>query len=122
MTSPNIIVKQNWTPQDAKIADIKRAEFRPSKATSAASKVLNMADGGSSVMLCEDHVRQFATPAVLSKYGYRQVKDTKVSGNCDYCQQHVTCTLFLLEADFNAVWGFRESQRVQREYGAICAA
>jgi len=122
LTSPNIIVRQNWTTQDAKMADVGRAKFNPSKATSAASNVLNMADCGKSVMLCCSDVRRFATPAVLSKYGYRQVKDTKVIGDCDYCRdKNVQCTLFLREDDFQAVWGYRESQRVKREYGAICA-
>lgn len=118
----DIIVKQRFSVSDIKQADMKRAQFKPAKATSAASNVLDMADLGKSVMLCEDHVKQFATPAVLSKYGYRQVKDTKVAGNCDYCKCHTVCTLFLREDDFNAVWGFRERQRVNREYGAICAA
>ena len=73
-------------------------------------------------MLCETHVKQFATPAVLSKSGYRQVKDTKVRGDCDYCRDdNVECTLFLREDDFSAVWGYRDTQRVKREYGALCA-
>lgn len=117
----DIIIKQNFSVADIKQARIKRAVYRPPKTTSAASNVLNMADTGASVMLCEAHVRAFATPAVLSKYGYRQVKDTKVAGNCDYCKVHQVCTLFLREDDFNAVWGFREKQRVNREYGAVCA-
>lgn len=117
-----ILIKKDYTAQEVKQADMTRAEFRPSRATSKASNVLNMTDTGKSVMLCDADVRRFATPEVLSKYGYRQVKDTKVLGDCDYCRnKFVQCTLFLREDDFNAVWGYRESQRIEREYGAICA-
>lgn len=101
----DIIVKQDFTAADAKKADVTRAEFRKSAATSKASNVLDMADTKKTVILCRDHVRDFATPAVLSKYGYRQMKRFPyVMGNCDYCGVHERCSVFSHLSVFDEVW------------------
>lgn len=101
----DIIVKQDFTAADAKKADVTRAEFRKSAATSKASNVLDMADTKRTVILCDEHVRKFASPKVLLKYGYRQMQRFPyVMGNCDYCQVHERCQVFSHESVFNDVW------------------
>lgn len=120
----DILVKQDFTQKDAKQADLKRALYRKPKATSMVSNVMNVADLGNTVTLCDDHVKQFATPAVLSKYGYRQADAVPtalglypyVMANCDYCQDHGRCTMFIHESVFSKVWKTKEQRRRDREY------
>jgi hypothetical protein len=67
-----IIVKKDFSAAEEKKAALAAARFKKSKFTSAASNLLNVADLGNTVLLCSDHVKQFATPSVLRMYGYRQ--------------------------------------------------
>lgn len=107
-----IIVKHEYTEKDAQQADVARAEFRKSEFTSKASNVLDMADTYRTVLLCEDHVRAFAHPEVLRKYGYRQMVDFPyVMGNCDYCGVHVRCQVFSHESVFSDVWKTKEERQ-----------
>lgn len=116
----DIIVKKHFSTSDLKQADLARAAFKRAKATSSASNVLNMADLGKTVCLCDDHVRQFATPAVLSKYGYRQMVDyPHVMGNCDYCQVFGKSQMFIREDLFAEVWRTKEQRRRDYEYSTI---
>lgn len=115
-----IIVKKDWKPSDEKKADLARAAFRPSKATSGVSNVLDMADLGKTVVLCEDHVRQFATPKVLRKYGYRQMVDyPHVMGNCDHCKVFGKSQMFMRTDVFSEVWRTKEQRRRDYEYSTI---
>lgn len=110
-----IIVKQNFTEEDAKKADLARAEYRRSASTSRVSNVLDTADSYRTVLLCDDHVKQFAQPSVLSKYGYRQMVDYPfVMGNCDYCGIPDRCQVFSHESVFKDVWKTKEERR--RDY------
>ncbi len=90
------VVKQ-FTDSQIKKARLWAAEFRKPKATSNVSNLLQCADAGTTVLLCEEHVRAFATPKVLSKYGYRLADGpySVVTGRCDYCQVHGHCTMFI---------------------------
>lgn len=115
-----IIVKKDFSAAEEKKARLAAAKFKKSKFTSAASNVLNVADLGNTVLLCSDHVKQFATPSVLRRYGYRQVDDYPyVMGNCDYCQLHERCTMFIHESLFAQVWRTKEQRRRDHEYAAI---
>lgn len=119
----DILVKKDFSVTDIKQARLAAARFRKSKATSAASNVLNVADLGNTVLLCADHVKQFATPTVLNMYGYRKATGDffeYVMGNCDYCQLHTRCTMFIHESLFDQVWKTKEQRRRDAEYGAIC--
>jgi hypothetical protein len=116
-----ILIKKDWTAAEIKKENLKAGEFQANKSTSNVSNVLDMADLGKTVLLCKDHVKQFATPAVLSKYGYRKMTDYPyVIGNCDYCKVNGQAQLFLREDDFNSVWLTKEQQRKDREYAGIC--
>ncbi len=116
-----IIVKRDFSQADVTEAKLAAARFRKAKATSAVSNVLNVADLGNTVLLCSDHVRQFATPAVLNKYNYRHVVDYPyVMGNCDYCQLHTRCSIFIHLSLFGQVLKTKEQRRRDYEYAAIC--
>lgn len=115
-----ILVKKDFSAAEVKKAQVAAAEFRPAKATSSVSNVLNMADLGMTVLLCEDHVRQFATPQVLSKYNYRRHDDyPRVIGNCDYCKQYGNCTLFQHLSVFGEVLKTKAQRRADYEYAQI---
>lgn len=115
-----ILVKKDFSPADVRKAELARAEFRASKATSSVSNVLDMADTGKTVLLCDDHTRQFATPQVLSKYGYRRHEDyPRVKGNCDYCKLFGDCALFQHESVFGEVLKTKAQRRADYEYAAI---
>ena len=124
----DIVVKKDFSPSEEKQASLARAQFRKPQATSFVSNVLNVADAGNTVVLCDDHVKQFATPAVLSKYGYRRADAVPTSlgmypyvmGNCDYCQVHTRCTMFIHLSLYEKVWRTKEQRRRDHEYGAIC--
>lgn len=116
-----IIVKKDFTVADIKQARAKAAEFRKSRATSAASNVLNMADLGKTVVLCEDHTKQFATPAVLSKYNYRRSEAyPQVVAHCDYCQINGPCALFEHLSVYAQVLRTRAQRRADYEYSTLC--
>ena len=116
----DLLIKKDFSVTDIKQARLAAAKFRKAKATSSASNVLNVADLGNTVLLCADHVKQFATPAVLNKYGYRKVDDYPyVMGNCDYCQVHSQFTMFIHFSLFAQVWKTKEQRRRDHEYGEI---
>ena len=107
-----IIVKQDFTAQDAEKADLKRAEYHRQASTSRASNVLDTADSYRTMILCEDHVRKFAHPSVLRKYQYRQMVDYPyVMGNCDYCGLWDKCQVFSHESVFSDVWKTKDERR-----------
>lgn len=100
-----IIVKKDFSEQDIQQAKLAAAAYRKSKATSSVSNVLDMADTKKTVILCSDHVQKFATPSVLRKYGYRQMRRFPyVYGNCDYCEKHERCQVFSHVSVFKDVW------------------
>lgn len=122
-----IVVKKDFSAAQERKAALAAARFRKSKFTSAASNLLNTADLGNTVLLCDEHVKQFATPSVLRRYGYRQADAVPtamglcphVMGNCDYCQLHTRCTMFIHEALYAQVWKSSEQRKRDREYGAL---
>lgn len=117
----DIWVVKNFTDNQIKKARLWAAQFRKPKATSSVSNLLNCADAGATVLLCEDHVRAFATKPVLRKYGYRKADDPHpyVMGNCDYCQLHTKCTLFIHDTLYADVWRTKEQRRREHEYATI---
>lgn len=117
----DILVRQEFSKQDIKLAETKRAAYRPSKATTGASNVLDMADLGKTVTLCPDHTKQFATKPVLSKYGYRRHDDyPEVQANCDYCGLWTRCALFQHVSVFGEVLKTKAQRRADRDYATIC--
>lgn len=115
-----IVVKKDFTPTDLKRARHAAAVFRVSRATSAVTNVLDQVDLGKTIILCDDHVHQFADKKTLTRYGYRQITDYPyVMGNCDYCKVFGKSQAFLREDNFAEVWRTKEQRRQDHEYAAI---
>lgn len=112
----DIHVKRDFSEQDVKSASVAAAAHRKSPATSRASAVLDMADTRKTVALCPDHDRQFATPEVLSKYGYREMpRFPYAMADCDYCGEFTRCRVFSHESVFADVWKTKEDRRREIE-------
>ena len=108
----DILVKQDFSETDAKKADLARSAYRKSSATSKVSNVLDSADLRKTVCLCEDHVRAFASPEVLSRYGYRKLERFPYCmADCDYCGIFDKCQVFTHESIFADVWKTRDERR-----------
>jgi hypothetical protein len=110
----DILVKHGYSDTDIKRAKLKAALFDPKG--SAASVVLDYADLGKAITLCETHHRKFDA----RKYGYYRQKDYPfVMANCDGCKLFCQCQLFIHESVLKDVWRTREQQRRDREYATI---
>jgi hypothetical protein len=115
-----IIVKQDFSDADIRKANLAATEFRASKTTSRVANLSDQVDLGKVVILCEDHVRQFASPQVLRKYGYRQMIDyPHVMGNCDYCKVFGKSQMYMREDVFAQSWRTKEQKRRDLEYSTI---
>ena len=115
-----IIVKQNFTEKDIREAKIAASVYRPSQATSRVANLSDQVDLGKAVILCDEHVRQFASPQVLRRYGYRQMTDyPHVMGNCDYCKVFGQSQLYMREDVFAESWRTKEQKRTDMEYATI---
>jgi hypothetical protein len=107
-----IIVKKDFSENDIKRAALGGSAYRKQASTSRASNVLDMADLRKTVCLCEDHTRQFASPSVLSKYGYRKFDAySHCMADCDYCGIFDKCQVFTHESIFSDVWKTRDERR-----------
>lgn len=114
-----IIVKKDFSPQEEKRAALKASQFRPSNRASQASKVLDFADLGKTVLLCFDHARKFDRRAQM-KYGYYMQKEYPyVMANCDACGIFGMSHCFIHESVLKEVWRTREQDRRDREYATI---
>ena len=114
----DLLIKKDFTATDIRQARLKAAEFKRSKATSAASNVLDFADLQKTVFLCDDHFRAFRSHA--KKYCYYEQKEYPfVMANCDYCKIFTRCQMFIHESVLKLVWQTREEQRREREYATI---
>jgi hypothetical protein len=112
----DILVTQGFTEVDAKKADLKRAEYRKSRATSEVSNLLNFVDLKKSVVLCESHVRRFN----LKSHGYRlHPTYSRVNGMCDVCQQLGPGRMFQPEAEWLETMKRLEQIKRDREYASI---
>lgn len=114
----DIVVKKDFSEADIKRATLKAAEFRPSKATSGATNVLDTADLRKTVILCEDHFRAFRPQARRDGY-YEQREYPFVMGNCDYCKVFGRSQAYIHESVLKEVWITREQARRDREYATV---
>jgi hypothetical protein len=114
----DIVVKKDFSVTDIKQACLKAAAFRPSKATSGATNVLDQADLRKTVILCEDHFRAFRPQAKRDGY-YEQREYPFVMGNCDYCKVFGRSQAYIHETVLKQVWVTREQDRRDREYATV---
>lgn len=113
-----IIVKKDFSVTDIKEARLKAAAFKPGKATSAVSNLLDTADLRKTVVLCSDHFKAFRTHAKRDGY-YEQREYPFVMGNCDYCKVFGRSQMFIHETVLKQVWITREQDRRDREYANV---
>ena len=107
-----IIVKQDFTEKDIKEASLAASVYRPSKATSNVANLSDQVDLGKVVILCDEHVRMFASPQVLRRYGYRQMTDYPyVMGHCDYCKVFGQSQMYMREDVFAESWRTKDQRR-----------
>ncbi len=112
----DILIKKDFTAAEIKLARLQQAQFSPSKHTSSASNVLNMADLGKTVVLCDAHAKKFAAK---TKCYIKQTDYPYVMGNCDACKVFTRCQLYMREDLMKQAWLTKEQQRRQREYATI---
>jgi hypothetical protein len=110
----DILVRHGYSDEDIKRAKLKAALFNSSG--SAASVVLDYADLGKAITLCDLHFRKFDA----RKYGYYRQKDYPfVMANCDACKLFGPSQLFIHESVLKDVWRTKEQQRRDREYATV---
>lgn len=113
-----ILVRQNFTAEDAKKADLERAEFRKGRATSEVSSLLNFIDLERSIILCDTHARKFDARA----HRYRRSPNEKlyrVFGNCDVCQQRTLGVFLIHESQWLEERKREEKFKRALEYGKL---
>lgn len=114
----DILVRRGFTQADAKRADLSRAEYRKSKATSEVSNLLNHIDCKRSIILCDEHARKFNGKA----HGYKRHPNKslyRVMGNCDVCQQRTTGLFFVHESEWIVAAKQEEKWKRAVEYATM---
>ena len=94
----DIFVKQQYTPQQVKLAELARTEFKPNRLTGGAARLDNMTALGKAVLLCDDHSRKFK-PFDVHYMAHPDEQMKRVHGRCDDCQMMGLQHLFLNEKD-----------------------
>src|SRR3990167_6376204 len=93
----DILVRQNYSPQQVAQADLRRAEFRRNRYTSGSAHLDDLIALGKAVVLCDSHVLKFKPRA--AHYELHPAKNMRrVQGNCDVCREFGAATLLLHES------------------------
>jgi len=93
-----ILVPQKYSAKQIKVAETKRAEFRPNRYTSGSANLDDMIALKKALILCLAHSRKFDPKA--AHYQAHPAKHLRrVIGRCDVCQQFGLSFLFLNEKD-----------------------
>lgn len=93
-----ILVREQYTPQQVERANLKKVEFRRNPYTTGSAHLDDLISLGKAVVLCSSHVRKFNPKA--ARYKAHPAKNMRrVQGNCDVCQQFGHASLFLNEKD-----------------------
>ena len=113
-----IIVKKDYSKQDILQASLKAAEFKPAKATSGVTNVIDQACLRKTIILCDDHYKTFKSFAKRDGY-YQQREYPYVMGNCDYCKVFGRSQLFIHETLLPDVWLTKDQDRKDRKNATI---
>lgn len=116
-----LLVRNQYSPRQIKLAEVKRTEFRPNRYTSGSANLDNMIALQKAVILCFTHTRKFNPKA--AHYELHPAKNMRrVNGNCDVCKAFGQATLFLHESQ--ALDERRKSEKYQRaiEYAHVVAS
>ena len=92
-----VLVRREYSPQEVRLADVKRAEFRRNRYTSGSAHLDDMIELQKALVLCDSHAMKFKPQA--AHYELHPAKNMRrVQGNCDVCQEFGAATLFLHES------------------------
>jgi len=113
-----ILVRQDFTPEQIKKAELAQAEFRRNRFTSGVAHLDDLISLGKAVILCDSHTRKFnAKAAHYERHPAGNLR--RVWGNCDHCKTPALTTLFVCERDAVEHRRNWEKARLSREYGTI---
>ena len=116
-----ILVRQNYLPDEIKQAAIVRSEFRRNRFTSVSAHLDDLITLGKAIVLCDSHARKFwprgARAAKYERHPDHNLR--RVIGNCDVCNASGLASLFVSGHD--AVEHRRNWEKSKRamEYGRI---
>jgi len=114
----DILIRQDFTKDEIKRAEIARLEFRKNRFTSGVSHLDDLVTLGKAVLLCDSHARKFN--AKTSKYEKHPAENLRrVIGNCDLCNMPGLHTLFVNSSDAVEHRRNWERARTSMEYGTI---
>jgi len=91
-----VVVRNHYTPQQVRKAELKAMEFRPGRYTSGSANLDDMIALGKAVILCQSHTRKFQ-PKAAHYRAHPDKRMRRVNGCCDACRQFELCFLFLPE-------------------------
>lgn len=113
-----ILVRQDFSPQEIKRAEVARDEFKRNRFTTGSAHLDDLVTLGKAVILCDPHARKFN--AKTSKYERHPAPNLrKVWGNCDLCNTPGLNTLFVNCAEAVEHRRSWERARTAMEYGTI---
>lgn len=110
-----ILVRQNYSPQEIKRAAVARSEFRRNRFTSGSAHLDDLITLGKAIVLCDSHARKF-WPRAARAAKYERHPDhnlRRVIGNCDVCNTPGLASLFVCGHD--AVEHRRNWEKAKRD-------
>ncbi len=116
----DILIRQEYRPEQIEAAKLKAAEFRRNRYTSGCAHLDDMIELRKAVILCDSHTRKFKPRA--AHYELHPAKNMRrVVGDCDVCKAKSLATLFLHESQ--ALDERRKFEKYQRasEYARVVA-
>jgi len=119
-----ILVRQDYSPEQIKQAAAVRSEFRRNKFTSGSAHLDDLIALGKALVLCDSHARKFwPHGAKAAKYERHPAANMRrVIGNCDVCNMPGLASLFVSCKD--AIEHRRNLEKAKRdmEYGTFVSS
>ncbi len=116
----DILVRQNYSPKQVALAEVKRAEFRRNRYTSGSAHLDDLIELRKALVLCDSHAIKFRPD--LAHYELHPAKNMRrVQGNCDVCQEFGAALLFLHESQALDERRKYENYRRCSEYAHVVA-
>ena len=116
----DILIRQDFTPRQIQLAELKAAEFRRNRYTSGSAHLDDMIELGKAVILCDTHARRFKPRA--ARYELHPAENLRrVQGNCDVCKMFGLATLYLPAKQATEERKKVEKFRRASEYGHLVA-
>lgn len=116
-----ILVRQDYSPQQIKQAELAATEYRKNRFTSGAAQVDDLIALGKALLLCDSHARKFwPHGAKAAKYERHPSPNLRrVTGHCDVCNIPSLASLFVSAKDALEHRRLWEKARRDMEYGTF---